>query len=132
MMAPPIHLGVWSMLWLPFELLTLGAHAQRGGYSTCFVCLCVCVFVCYRSSSVSVCNQRHLRHSFRLFLLVDIRKTLPLKSYGEKKPICKLVIAHREPFSRTFWTNETQELLEAQPVNRILLQTLATGAAGVK
>ena len=27
---------------------------------------------------------------------------------------------------------ETQELLEAQPVSRILLQTLATGAAGVK
>ena len=43
--------------------------------------------------------------------------------YGEKKPICKLVIAHREPFSRTFMTNETQELLEAQPVS---LQTLAT------
>ena len=100
--------------------------------------LCVCVSVCLSVTAlaatafVSVCNQRHLRHSFRLFLLVDIRKTLPLKSYGEKKPICKLVIAHREPFSRTFWTNETQELLEAQPVNRILLQTLATGAAGVK
>ena len=32
-MVPPIHLGAWSMalmLWLPFELLTLGAHAQRG------------------------------------------------------------------------------------------------------
>ena len=55
---------------------------------------------------------------------MDFRKTLPFKGYGEKKPICKLVIAHREPFSRTFWTNETQELLEAQPVSRILLQTL--------
>ena len=22
-MAPPIHLGAWSMLWLPFELLLL-------------------------------------------------------------------------------------------------------------
>ena len=28
-MAPPIHLGVWSMalmLWLPFELLLLGVE----------------------------------------------------------------------------------------------------------
>ena len=52
---------------------------------------------------------------------MDFRKTLPFKGDGEKKPICKLVIAHREPFLRTFWTNETQELLEAQPVSRILL-----------
>ena len=60
---------------------------------------------------------------------MDFRKTLPFKSYGEKKPICKLVIAHLEPFARTFLTKETQELLEALPVSRILL---ATGAAGVE
>ena len=38
-------------------------------------------------------------------------------------------VAHHEPFLCTFWTNKTHEL---QPVRRILLQTLATGAAGVK
>ena len=52
---------------------------------------------------------------------MDFRKSLPFKSYGEKRPTCQLVIAHCELFSRTFWTNETQEILEAQPVSRILL-----------
>ena len=87
--------------------------------------LCVCVTALAATPFVSVCNQRHLHHPFRLFLakLVDFRKTLLFKSYAEKKPVCKLVIAHREPFSRT---------TEAQPVSRILLQTLATGTAGVK
>ena len=63
---------------------------------------------------------------------MDFRKSLPFKSYGEKKPIYKLVRAPREQFSRTFWTTDTQDLLEAQPVSQILLQTLATSAARVK
>ena len=63
---------------------------------------------------------------------MDFRKSLPFKSYGEKKPIYKLVRAPCEQFSRTFWTTDTQDLLEAQPVSQILLQTLATSAAGVK
>ena len=37
-MVPPIHLGAWSMLWLPFELLLLlllgTRRARRGGSST--------------------------------------------------------------------------------------------------
>ena len=49
-----------------------------------------------------------------------------------KKPICKLVRAHREPFSRSFGTNETQQLREGQLVGRMLLQRLATGATAVK
>ena len=100
------------------------------GYSTCFVCLCVCLSVTALAATafVSACNQGIILG----LKLVDFRKTVPFKSYGEKKPICILVVPHREPFSRTFWTNETQELLEAQPVSRILLQTLATSAAGVK
>ena len=60
---------------------------------------------------------------------MDSRKNLPFKSYGVKKPICK---SHREPFSRSFGTNETQQLRERQLVGRMLLQRLATGATGVK
>ena len=63
---------------------------------------------------------------------MDFRKSLPFKSYGVKKPICKLVRVSREPFSRTFGTNETQQLCEGQLVGRMLLQRLATGATGVK
>ena len=61
---------------------------------------------------------------------MDSRKNLQFKSYGVKKPICKLVRAHREPFSRSFGTNETQHLREGQLVGRMLLQRLATGATG--
>ena len=43
-----------------------------------------------------------------------------------------LAFARREPFSRTFGTNETQQLREGQLVGRMLLQRLATGATGVK
>ena len=49
-----------------------------------------------------------------------------------KKPICKLVRTHREPFSRSFGTNETQQLREGQLVGRMFLQRLATGETGVK
>ena len=63
---------------------------------------------------------------------MDSRKNLQFKSYGVKKPICKLVRAHREPFSRSFGTNETQQLREGQLVGRMLLQRLSTGATGVK
>ena len=97
------------------RLLLMWSHAQRG--LQYLLCVSVCVFVCYRSSSYSIRFSLQPRHSFQL---VDFRKTLPFKSYGEKKAICKL---HRQPFSRTFWTYET---LEAQPVSRIF------GAAGVK
>ena len=63
---------------------------------------------------------------------MDFRKNLPFESYGVKKPICKSVGAHRVPFSRTFGTSETQELLEGRLVGRMLLQRLAAGATGVK
>ena len=58
---------------------------------------------------------------------MDFRKNLPFKSYSVKKPICKYVRAHREPFWRSFGTNETQQLREGQLVGRMLLQRLATG-----
>ena len=60
---------------------------------------------------------------------MEFRKHLPLESY---EPICKLVGAHRQLLSRSFRTNETQQLCEGQLVGRMLLQRLATGATGVK
>ena len=63
---------------------------------------------------------------------MEFRKNLPLKSYGVEKPICKCVGAHRQPLSRSFGTNETQQLREGQLVGRMMLQRLATGATGVK
>ena len=60
---------------------------------------------------------------------MDSLKNLQFKSFGVKKPICKLV---RAPFSRSFGTNETQQLREGQLVGRMLLQRLSTGATGVK
>ena len=63
---------------------------------------------------------------------MEFRKNLPFESYGVKKPICKGVRAHRQPLSRSFGTDETQQLREGQLVGRMLLQRLATGANGVK
>ena len=60
---------------------------------------------------------------------MEFRKSLPFKSYGVKKPICKCVRARREPFSRTFGNTQ---LREGQLVGRMLLQRLATGATDVK
>ena len=60
---------------------------------------------------------------------MDFRKNF---SYSVKKPICKRVRAHRQPFSGSFGTNETQQLRERQLVGRMLPQRLATGATGVK
>ena len=60
--------------------------------------LCVCVSVCQSVTAlaatafVSACNERHLRHYYRLFLDSSswiFEKNLPFKSYGVKKPICK-------------------------------------------
>ena len=41
-------------------------------------------------------------------------------------------MTHRQPLSRSFGTDETQQLREGQLVGRMLLQRLATGANGVK
>ena len=83
-------------------LLTLGVHAQRGLQYL----LCVPV---YLSVTAPAANRSFQPATNGIY-------GISIKSYGEKKAICKLVIAHHEPFSRTFWTNETQELLQAQSV----------------
>ena len=81
--------------------------------------LCVCVSVCYRSSSyytslVSACKQWHLQHSFRNFL--DLCSWII-----EKSKVMAKAKLNRELFQRTFWGNEIQELLKAKPVRRLLL-----------
>ena len=63
---------------------------------------------------------------------MDFLKNLPFNSNGVKKAICKYVRTHRELFSRSFGTNETQQIREGQLVGRMLLQRLATGATAVK
>ena len=83
--------------------------------------MCVCVSVPALAASASV-----------YILDFDFRKNLPFKSYSAKKAICKCVRSHREPFSRSFGTNETQHLREGRLVGRMLLQRLSTGATGVK
>ena len=53
------------------------------GYSTCFVCLSVCLSVTTLAATVfiSACNQRHLRHTFRLFL--DLSSWLRVSAKGK-------------------------------------------------
>ena len=60
--------------------------------------LCVCLSVTARSFQPA--TNGNVQNYFGINL-VDFRKSLKLKSYGEKKPIRKLVIAHYEQFPRT-------------------------------
>ena len=57
---------------------------------------------------------------------MDFRKSL---LWREK---ANMQMTRRELFSRTFGTNETQQLREGQLVGLMLLQRLATGATGVE
>ena len=110
-------------------------QCMREGCCSRPMCVCVCSSSSCTSASAYIRNQRYSLVSLRRFLDFDssiLEKNLPFKSYGMKKPICKLVRAHREPFSRSLGTNETQQLRERQLVGRMLLQRLATGATGVK
>ena len=107
-----------------YLLITLGAHAQRG------LQYLLCVLLQLQGSFQPATNG-----IYGTLLWIQARgfsKKPSVQKLWRQKTNMQLVIAHCEPFSRTFWTNETQELLEAQPVSRILLQTLATVAAGVK
>ena len=94
---------------------------MREGYCSCLVCMCIRLFPLWLL-------QRPLKpanngtHGFLLGFSVCVvfRKNLPF------------VRAHRQPLSRSFGTDETQQLREGQLVGRMLLQGLATGATGVK
>ena len=111
---------------------------MREGYCSRPVCVPVCVSVCLsvtaEAATVSVytCNQRRPWVSLRLYLILNVWNfEKPFRS-RVMAPICKLVRTHREPFSRSFGTNETQQLREGQLVGRMFLQRLATGETGVK
>ena len=56
---------------------------------------------------------------------MEFRKNLPL---WREKANMQMIGAHRQPLSRSFGTNETQQLREGQLVGRMMLQRLATGA----
>ena len=70
-----------------------------------YVLVCVASWVYWAEQLLELCiNRTGMQHSFQPatngiygiylgFSWMDFRKTLPLKSYGEKKLICKLVIA---------------------------------------
>ena len=109
---------------------------MREGYGTCFVCVCVRLSVCYRSSCFSVrlylqpTILRGLSQAFLGKICVNFRTSVE-KLWREKANM-QMIGAHRQPLSRSFGTNETQQLRESQLVGRMLLQRLATGATGVK
>ena len=64
--------------------------------------------------------------------MCEISTKPSVQELWREKANMQMIRAHRERFSRSFGTNETQQLREGQLVGRILLQRLATGATGVK
>ena len=95
----------------------------------CFVCVSVRLLPLQRPLILGANDTQGFVLGFSWKICVEFRKNLPFKSYGVKKPICK---SHRQPLSRSFGTNETQQLREGQLVGRMMLRRLATGATGVK
>ena len=55
---------------------------------------------------------------------------LPFKSYGMKKPMCKLDRAHSELFSLTSEINEARQVLDGQLVNQALPWASEAGYRG--
>ena len=100
---------------------------MREGYGSCLVCVClsVCLYVCLSVTALAATfiPATNDTHGFLLALLdfkrVEFRKTLPFK---REKANMQMIRAHREPFSRSLGTNETQQLREGQLVGRMLLQ----------
>ena len=92
------------------------------------VCLSVCLSVypsvpaLAASASVETSKQWYSRV---LDYVWSFEKTFRSKAMAWKSQF------HRQPLSRSFGTNETQQLREGQLVGRMLLQRLATGATGV-
>ena len=63
---------------------------------------------------------------------MEFRKKTSVQKLWREKGNMQMITAYRQPLSRSFGTNETQQLREGQLVGRMLLQRLATGATGVK
>ena len=77
------------------------------------VCVCVCLSVTALAATafVSACNQRHLRHYFRLFF-VDFRKNLHLHACANFHPLMRFIlqcrISYYSPLSlATVYTHHT-------------------------
>ena len=64
--------------------------------------------------------------------MCGVSKKPSVEKLWREKANMQIVGAHRQPLSRSFGTNETQQLREGQLVGRMMLQRLATGATGVK
>ena len=64
--------------------------------------------------------------------MCGVSKKPSVEKLWREKANMQMIGAHRQPLSRSFGTNETQQLREGQLVGRMLLQMLATGATGMK
>ena len=64
--------------------------------------------------------------------MCGVSKKPSVQKLWRGKANMQMIGAHLQPLSRSFGTNETQQLREGQLVGRMLLQRLATGATGVK
>ena len=98
---------------------------MREGYCSCLVCLSVypSVPALAASASVEISKQRYSRVSLRLFLdsyVWSFEKTFRSKVMAWKSQYANEL----EPLSRSFGTDETQQLHEGQLVGRMLLQRL--------
>ena len=63
--------------------------------------------------------------------MCGVSKKPSVDKLWREKANMQMIGAHCQPLSRSFGTNETQQLREGQLVGRMLLQRLATGATGV-
>ena len=109
-------------------LLTFSAH-MRDGCCSCLVCVSVCLSVTALAASVSIftCNQRYSKVSLRWILIYGFSQNFPFKGYGSQYANgVELTVSHFRALS------EGQQLPGGQLAGRMLLQSLATGATGVK
>ena len=95
-----------------------GFALQCYSLSRVSVCVCVCLSVpaLAASASVETSKQRYSRVSLRLMCGVS-KKPSVQKLWREKANMQ----CHRLPLSRSFGTNETQQLREGQLVGRMML-----------
>ena len=80
-MAPPIHLGAWSMalmLWLPIELLLLKSVYVRSGFMLERVCQNECVISLDREEFAAVVLERVTSEFNRLQFNVSQTQDHPL------------------------------------------------------
>ena len=89
-----------------------------------FVCLSVCLFPLWRPLKPETNDTHWFLLGFSWILIRGFSKKTPVQKLWREKAKVR-----RQPLSRSFGTNETQQLREGQLVGRMLLQRLATGAS---